>query len=268
MPIHTTSARGEAIEAAALALRAARAQRRMIAPISATHGIERLDEAYAVARINTAARLAEGRRVVGRKVGLTARAVQRQLGVDQPDFGILFDDMELLNRSEVPMARLLQPKAEAEVAFVLGRDLQGARPSWGEFLGALAYALPAIEIVDSAIADWNIALADTVADNASCGLYVLGDQPVAVGAVSLGALGMQLTLNGSVASVGGGAACLDHPLRAAYWVVCEMLAREHTLRAGEVILSGALGPMVPVDAGDQIEVHIGALGGVACRMSA
>ncbi|HEX9226780.1 MAG TPA: fumarylacetoacetate hydrolase family protein [Arthrobacter sp.] len=133
---------------------------------------------------------------------------------------------------------------------------------------ALAYALPAIEIVDSAIADWNIALADTVADNASCGLYVLGDQPLAVGAVSLGEVGMQLALNGSVASVGTGAACLDHPLRAAYWVVCEMLGRGHALQAGEIILSGALGPMVPVAAGDQIEVHIGALGSVACRMSA
>lgn len=264
----TSNAPPAAVEAAALALRAARAGRQAIAPISASHGIHLLDDAYAVAQINTAHQLASGRRVVGRKVGLTARAVQQQLGVGQPDFGILFDDMELLNRSEVPMQRLMQPKVEAEVAFVLGCDLQGDVPSWGQFLRALAYALPAIEIVDSAIADWNIALADTVADNASCGLYVLGDQPLAVGAVSLGELGMQMTRNGRVASVGAGAACLDHPLRAAYWVVCEMLGRGHAVQAGEVILSGALGPMVPVVAGDQIEVNIGALGSVACRMSA
>lgn len=264
----TPDAASAAITAAALALRSARTARQPIAPISSTYGVTDLEQAYAVASVNTAHQLANGRRVVGRKVGLTARAVQQQLGVGQPDFGILFDDMELLNRSAISMQRLLQPKVEAEVAFVLGADLQGPVPSWGQFLCALAYALPAIEVVDSAIADWKIALADTVADNASCGLYVLGDQPLAIGTVPLGELGMTLTRNGCIASVGTGAACLDHPLRAAYWLVCEMLGRGQSMQAGEVILSGALGPMVPVTAGDQIEVHIGALGSVACRLTA
>ncbi len=130
----------------------------------------------------------------------------------------------------------------------------------------IAYALPAIEIVDSAIADWKISLVDTVADNASCGLYVLGDQPVALGALSLAELGMRMTRNGVVVSVGSGAACMGHPLRAAYWLARTMVARGQGLKAGEVIPSGALGPMVPVAAGDAVEVCLGALGSVTCHL--
>lgn len=255
-----------ALHAAAQALRSAREQRLPIAPISASHGIAGLEAAYAVAEINTQARVAAGARIVGKKVGLTSKAVQQQLGVDQPDFGILFDDMELLDGQDVPAGRLMQPKIEAEVAFVVGRDLAGPTPSYAEFLASLAYALPALEIVDSAIADWKITLVDTVADNASCGLYVLGDQPVAIAALQLGELGMRMTKHGAVVSVGTGAACLGHPLRAAYWLAGVMAARGLGLRAGEVILSGALGPMVPVAAGDLVQAQIGGLGSVACRM--
>ena len=256
-----------AVQAAATALRMARAQRRPIAPVSTTFGLAGLDAAYAVAEINTRAAMAAGRRVLGKKVGLTSRAVQHQLGVNQPDFGVLLDDMELLDGDEVPMDRLAQPKVEAEVAFVVGRDLDAGAPSWGEFLGCLAYALPALEIVDSAIADWKITLVDTVADNASSGLYVLGHQPVAIGQLAGSELGMQLALNGSVVSVGSGAACLGHPLRAAYWLARTMAARGQPLRAGEVILSGALGPMVPVAPGDQVQTRIGGLGTCAVRFA-
>lgn len=256
----------KAIQQAAEALAQARASRHPIPPVSASHGISGLDAAYAVAEINTRVRLESGRRIVGLKVGLTSRAVQQQLGVDQPDFGILFDDMEFLNGQEVPMARLLQPKVEAEVAFVVGRDIVGAAPTYSEFLGCLSHALPAIEIVDSAIADWKISLADTVADNASSGLYVLGDQPVQLGALSLGEIGMQMTKNGQPVSIGSGAACLGHPLRAAYWLARTMAGRGQGLRQGQVILSGALGPMVPVAAGDLVQANLGALGEVSCRM--
>jgi 2-keto-4-pentenoate hydratase len=256
------------INHAATALREARATRKPIAPVSATFGIRGLDAAYAVAEINTRARVDAGRRVIGKKIGLTSRAVQKQLGVDQPDFGLLFDDMEMLSGAEVPMSRLMQPKVEAEVAFVVGRDLGHEPASWSEFLRALEYALPAIEIVDSAIADWKIQLEDTIADNASCGLYVLGDQPVSISAVSLADAGMQLARNGQVASTGSGAACLDHPLRAAYWLARTMAAKGLGLKAGEVILSGALGPMVAVTAGDVIAVNVGGLGQVACRLTA
>ena len=245
---------------AAEVLRQARQSRQPVPRISETHDIQGLEAAYAVAEINTRAELAKGKRVSGKKVGLTSKAVQQQLGVDQPDFGVLFTDMEFLNAQEVPMALLIQPKVEAEVAFVVGRDCSGEAPTWSEFLASLAYALPAIEIVDSAIIDWKIT------DNASSGLYVLGDQPVAIGDLSLAEIGMQLDKNAQTASIGGGAACLGHPLRAAYWLARTMAARGHGLRAGEVILSGALGPMVPVATGDLVQVRIGALGSVSCRM--
>jgi len=257
--------RPEVIEQAAQALALARAQRRPIAPVSLSHGIAGLEAAYAVAEINTRKQVESGRRIVGLKVGLTSKAVQQQLGVDQPDFGVLLDDMEFLNGQDVPTERLLQPKVEAEIAFIVARDVTGNPPSYSEFLACLSYAVPAIEIVDSAIADWKISLVDTVADNASSGLYVLGDQPVALGALSLGAIGMHMDKNGLPVSTGSGSACLGHPLRAAFWLARTMAARGQGLRQGQVILSGALGPMVPVAAGDLVQASLGDLGSVSCR---
>lgn len=254
------------IQSAAVALRNARGQGQAIGRISESHGIAGLDQAYAVSAINTAARLKDGARIVGKKVGLTSKAVQQQLGVDQPDFGVLFDDMEYLDGDKVPMSRLIQPKAEAEIAFVVGRDLAVQRPSYSQFLSVLEYAVPAIEIVDSAIVDWKLTLVDTVADNASCGVYVLGNQPVAIGAFALGDIGLQMDINGKAVSVGSGAACLGHPLRAAYWLAQVMGQRGEGLRAGEVILSGALGPMAALKSGDYVQARIGALGSVSCRM--
>jgi len=254
-------------EAAAVALRQARATRQPIAPVSQAFDLTGLDQAYAVAALNIEARVAQGRRVVGKKVGLTSVAVQKQLGVDQPDFGVLLDDMEYLDGDEVPTGLLMQPKVEAEVAFLVAREIANPRPSWGEFLGSLDHALPAVEIVDSAIADWKITLVDTVADNASSGFYLLGNQPVAIGRLADAEFGMQLSINGQVASVGSGAACLGHPLRAAYWLARTMAARGQPLRAGEVVLSGALGPMVPVAAGDLVQARIGGLGGCSARFA-
>ena len=262
----TTLPPADTLQAAARALHEARRLRRPIAPISGRFGISGIDAAYAVAEINTRARIAAGRRVVGKKVGLTSRAVQQQLGVDQPDFGVLFDDMEFLDGDTVPAGWLTQPKVEAEVAFVVGRELRHEAPSYGEFLASLDCALPAIEIVDSAIADWKIGLADTVADNASSALYVLGHQPVAIGRLT-GELGMQMSLNGAVVSVGSGAACLGHPLRAAFWLARTMAARGQPLHEGELILSGALGPMAPVKAGDGVQARIGGLGSCSVRFA-
>lgn len=254
------------IESAAAALRQARTALSPIPQVSADYGIATVDEAYAVSELNRQEKVAQGRRVIGKKIGLTSKAVQAQLGVDQPDFGFLFDDMEYLNGQAVPAGKLIQPKVEAEIAFVMQSSLTGSRPSYGEFLSALGYALPALEIVDSAIANWKITLADTVADNASSALYVLGDQPVPVASLALDELGMVLGKNGSTVSTGVGAACLGHPLRAAYWLACEMIERGHGLHAGEVILSGALGPMVPIEAGDHIEARIQGLGTVHFRL--
>ncbi|MEX3939931.1 2-keto-4-pentenoate hydratase [Paraburkholderia sp. EG287B] len=255
-----------AVHAAAAALRNARATRAPVDPVSTRFGIAGLEAAYAVAEVNAVARTGEGRRIVGKKIGLTSVAVQRQLGVDQPDFGVLFDDMEYLDGDDVPVSRLLQPKIEAEVAFVVGRDIEDDAPTYARVLSSLAYAVPALEIVDSAITDWRITLEDTVADNASCGLYVLGHQPVAIGQLSLGDLGMAMTRDGKTVSTGTGAACLGHPLRAVYWLARTMASRGQMLRAGDVILSGALGPMVPLGEGDVIHAQIGALGGVNCRL--
>lgn len=250
---------------AAHALRTARASGQAIEPVSATFGIGTVEQAYEIADINNRSRLEAGHRIVGKKVGLTSKAVQEQLGVDQPDFGMLFEDMEYLNTQDVPTSRLLQPKVEAEVAFVMDSDLAGAAPTWSEFLRSVAYALPAIEIVDSAIADWRISLIDTVADNASSGLYVLGDQPVLIGRLSLADIPMQMASNERVVSTGSGAACLGHPLRAAYWLARTMAANGQPLRAGEVILSGALGPMAVVAQGDHVHADLGPLGQVSCR---
>lgn len=251
--------------AAAEALRSARARRQPIARVSETFGIDGLTQAYAVAALNTQAALAEGRVISGKKIGLTSKAVQQQLGVDRPDHGVLFADMECHDGDELPMSRLIQPKAEGEVAFVVGRDLDDAELSWGRFLLGIEYALPALEIVDSAIADWKITLVDTVADNASCGLYVLGTEPRRVSDLDLLTLGMSLSRNSEVVSVGSGAACLGHPLKATHWLAQTMAALGQPLRAGDVVLSGALGPMFTFAAGDELALDMGALGRLRCR---
>lgn len=252
------------IQSAAQALRRAREGGQTIDRISETHGISGLENAYAVAAVNTQFRIDKGARVVGKKVGLTSKSVQQQLGVDQPDFGVLFDDMEFLDGQVIDAGRLLQPKAEAEVAFVMGKDLNGTSCSYAEFVSSVAYALPAIEVVDSAIEGWKLTLVDTVADNASCGVYVLGNQPVSLGSIDLGSIGMHMQVNGAVVSVGSGVACLGHPLRAAYWLAQTMAQRGELIRAGEVILSGALGPMASVKAGDTVVADLGLLGRVSC----
>ncbi|MGB3392737.1 MAG: fumarylacetoacetate hydrolase family protein [Stenotrophomonas sp.] len=226
-----------------------------------------IDAAYAVQHLLTEQALAAGRRIVGRKIGLTSAAVQKQLGVDQPDFGILFDDMEYGSGQEVPLARLIQPKVEAEIAFVFERDLDAERPALGHVLNAIGYALPAIEIVDSRVRDWKISILDTIADNASSGLYVLGGSPKKVDAFDLALCGMSLEQGGEPVSVGCGAACLGNPLNAVVWLARTMARTGRPLRAGDVVLSGALGPMVAVKPGDVFEARISGLGNVSAVFS-
>ncbi|WP_213769166.1 fumarylacetoacetate hydrolase family protein [Caballeronia sp. dw_19] len=259
------SAHLDAVSEAATALYEARRERRQIARISETFGIHIETEAYEVASMNIQRRMQEGAKIVGRKIGLTSKAVQKQLGVDQPDYGILLDTMELLSGATIDMASLVQPKAEAEIALVADRDIDREGLSWGQFLTSIAYALPAIEIVDSVIENWSITLADTIADNASCGSYVLGLEPRKITDVSLIHSGMALLRNGAVAATGSGAACLDSPLLSAYWLACKMIAGGNPIRAGEVVLTGALGPMIPLGGGDRIEVEIGGVGSVRCQ---
>ncbi|GAB7546681.1 2-keto-4-pentenoate hydratase [Cupriavidus sp. 8B] len=256
------------IQQAADALYQARRERSPIARVSEAFGIDGLEAAYAVAATNTARALAEGRAFSGKKIGLTSKAVQAQLGVDQPDFGVLFADMEFLSGAAIPSGSLIQPKAEGEVAFVIGRDLDldDETLTWGRFLRAIEFALPAIEIVDSAIQDWKITLVDTVADNASCGLYVLGTDPKRVTDLALAGCAMRFTRNAEPASEGNGAACLGHPLHAAWWLARTMTEMGEPLRAGDVVLSGALGPMFKIGRGDALHLEIEGLGQVRCHV--
>ena len=236
-----------------------------IAPVRGELDGPTAELAYEIQEINTRHWSAAGRRIVGRKIGLTSKAVQQQLGVDQPDFGMLFADMEAPNGGEVPAARLLQPRAEAEVACVLDRDLTDPDPATSEVLRAIAYVLPAIEIVDSRIQDWKISLVDTIADNASSALYVLGTEPRATSDADLRLCGMVLTKNDAVVATGAGAACLGHPLNAVRWLAATMVAKGRPLRAGDVVLSGALGPMTAVAAGDLVRAEIAGLGTVCVK---
>ncbi len=219
------------------------------------------DGAYAVQTINTRRWEAEGRRIVGRKAGLTAKAVQTQLGVDQPDFGVLFADMEIVNGGHLDPARALQPKAEAEIAFVLGADLPDAATTPEQVAAAVKTVHAAIEIVDSRIADWKITFADTVADNGSSAFYVLGTGKPLDG-VDLEGATMEMTFDGAVVSTGVGAAALGNPLNAAAWLAQTLAARGEPLKAGDVLLAGALGPMVALTPGDKVHATIAGIGEV------
>ncbi len=227
-----------------------------VEPLSATHGLGEADEAYSVQETNTKRWLAAGRRLVGRKIGLTSRAVQAQLGVDQPDYGMLWADGGYEPGSVIPAGRFLQPKVEAEIAFVMKRDLDVPDIGMAQLISAIDYALPALEIVDSAIADWRITLADTIADNASAGGYVLGTSPRRVDDLDLRLCGMLISNGDEVVSSGVGAACLGHPLNATLWLARTMARVGRPLLAGDLVLSGALGPMAVASPGDGFEVEI------------
>ena len=248
--------------AAADALLQAARTRQAIVPLRETYPHFNGEDAYAVQEINTRRQLESGARLVGRKIGLTARSVQQQLGVDQPDFGMLFAHMAFRDGEPIGWRHLMQPKVEAEVALVLDRDLPEPGVTVAQMLRATAFALPAIEVVGSRIADWNISFVDTVADNASSSAFVLGSTPVPLAGLDLRLAGMVMERGGDQVSLGAGAACLGHPLSAAVWLANTMASRGSGMKAGDVVLTGALGPMVAVRPGDVFEARIEGLGAV------
>jgi 2-keto-4-pentenoate hydratase len=231
-------------------------------PVRDVLGDSDIAAAYGVQRLLTEHAIASGRRVVGHKIGLTSPAVQRQLGVDQPDSGVLFADMHVPSGGTVERGRLLQPKVEAEIAFVLAADLDGDAGD-DELRAAIAVARPAIEVVDSRVRDWSITIVDTVADNGSSALFVLGDAEAPPGDLDFENLTMHLAEDGARVSEGRGADCLGSPLNALRWLARTAAGNGTPLRAGHIVLSGALGPMVPVKAGSTYIADIEGVGSVA-----
>jgi 2-keto-4-pentenoate hydratase len=253
----------EAVQAAVERLANAQETGVPCAPVRDLIGTDDLAAAYAVQQGLVQARLATGATVVGRKIGATSKAVQDQLGVDQPDFGYLLDEMDVSDAARegggpISMRTLLQPRVEAEVAFRLGRDIDVPEDQITLDLvrDAVDVALPALEIVDSRIADWQIKFTDTVADCASSGLFVVGTDAKPLDEVEPVDVVMSLTINGEERSAGNGAACLGDPLEALRWLAVQAARFGDPLRAGHLILSGALGPFVPFAAGDRVEASI------------
>jgi 2-keto-4-pentenoate hydratase len=255
------------VEAAAQRLAAAASAGVPCAPVRDLIGRDDLSLAYAVQSRLAEQRLSAGARVVGRKIGLTSAAVQQQLGVDQPDVGVLFDDMAYGHEDTIPMRRLLQPRVEAEVAFVMKDDLAEGDLDQAQVAAAVGYVVAALEICDSRIAGWDISFADTVADNASAGLYVLGNDRFTLAEVTPRDVTMSMTVSGQEPSDGSGAACLGDPVHALRWLARQARDLGDPLRAGQVVLSGALGPMRPVTPGASVVAVISGLGAVAARFS-
>jgi len=236
-------------------------QRTAVDPLSERDPTLTQDEAYRVSLGILQRREAAGERIVGKKIGLTSRAVQEMLKVSEPDYGFLTDRMQCMEGAPVPISReLMQPKAEGEIAFVLKRDLQGPGVTTADVLAATAGVKACFEIVDSRIRDWKIKIQDTIADNASCGLFVASDTLVDVHSVDLVTCGMAMWKNGELVATGAGAAALGSPVNAVTWLANALGRHGVGLKAGEIILSGSLVPLIPIAPGDQMELAIGGIG--------
>lgn len=236
-------------------------------PVRTILGTKNVETAYRVQHLISQLRIDHGAKKIGSKIGLTSLAVQQQLGVDQPDYGSLFDDMMVESGSDLSFTELMQPKAEAEIAFVLKEDLNHDEINLQVVSAAIDHAVAAIEIVGSRVRHWDIRITDTIADNASASHFVLGHQRLPLGEIDLVHCGMQMQKNGSVVSEGTGEACLGNPLTAVVWLAQTMKEHGEPLKAGDIILSGALGPMTNLEAGDYIEASIEGLGTVSLRIT-
>lgn len=246
-------------------LHAALLARQAVAPLTQREPNLTIEDAYRIQERMVSHRIAAGERVVGKKVGATSRAVQQMLKVDQPDFGVLLSGMVYSEGDGVPTARLIQPFAEGEIAFLLRHDLPSAGVRPADVLRATECVMPCFEIVDSRIDGWKIRIQDTVADNASCGVFVLGDRAIDPRKLDLRLVGMVIEKNGELACTGVGAAALGHPLNAVAWLANTLGALGKPLRVGDLVLSGALAPLVKVTAGDNLRLSLGGIGQCTVR---
>ena len=246
-------------------LYAALRERRTVAPLIERHPDLTIDDAYAISLGFLARRQADGERVVGKKIGVTSKAVQDMLGVHQPDFGFLTDWMQVGAEIDIDAKALIAPRAEAEIAFVLKDSLNGPGVTAADVMAATAYIAPCFEIVDSRIRDWKIGIVDTVADNASCGVFVLGEGRADPCAHDLPALHVTVTKNGAPLSEGYGSAVQGDPAQAVAWLANTLGAYGVTLDAGDVILSGSLVPLEPAVKGDVFEMTLHGVGTCTAR---
>ena len=242
---------------------------RTLAPLTSRHAGISVDDAYRISLRFLARREAAGERVIGKKIGVTSKPVQDMLGVFQPDFGFLTDAMQFADGATVSLkkAGLIQPRAEGEIAFMLRSDLQGPGVTREDVLAATEWVAPCFEIVDSRIDDWKIKIQDTVADNASCGVFVVGAQRTDPRALDLAAASMRMWKNDAPAGVGLGSAVQGHPAEAVAWLANTLGAFGIPFKAGELILSGSLAPLVPAVAGDRFTMQIEGLGGCSIAFS-
>ena len=238
---------------------------RVVDPLTTRHPDITIEDAYRIQQRLNARRVEAGETIIGKKIGVTSKAVMNMLGVYQPDFGLLTDGMVYNEGQAIPANTLIQPKAEGEIAFILKRDLVGPGVSAADVIAATEGVMACFEIVDSRIRDWKIRIQDTVADNASCGVFVLGDRLVSPLEVDLATCGMVLEKNGEIVATGAGAAALGAPATAVAWLANTLGRLGLARKAGEVVLSGSLAIMVPVKAGDSLRVTIGGIGGCSVR---
>ncbi|MEU2176223.1 2-keto-4-pentenoate hydratase [Nocardia sp. NPDC019219] len=246
-----------------------RAERERVAidPLIARHpGIDVVD-AYEIQLINIRRRLDAGARVVGHKVGLSSKAMQQMMGVDEPDYGHLLAEMEVYEDVPVEAGRYLFPRVEVEVGFVLGADLPGAECTEEDVLAATVAFAPAIELIDSRIKDWNIGLADTISDNASSAGFVLGAQRVAPKDIDIKAIDAVLTRNGEVVAEGRSDAVLGDPVIAVAWLARKVASFGVRLKAGDIVLPGSCTRAIDARPGDEFHAEFAGLGSVRLQFT-